>query len=155
MQQEGSLPFTRGGGGVSGDKGCMGSAQAAERRGSPCPLISAAYHDVPPSCPPHQVTRALEVLRSPAVSPELAYKFAPALAALAPEESVRAWVAANPPLDPERLLPALLALSSGARADATSRAAALSFVRAALDAGAGVQALHDLALDLYSALDGG
>uniref|UniRef100_A0A1D2AFE6 Pep3/Vps18 beta-propeller domain-containing protein n=1 Tax=Auxenochlorella protothecoides TaxID=3075 RepID=A0A1D2AFE6_AUXPR len=102
-----------------------------------------------------QVTRALEVLRSPAVSPELAYKFAPALAALAPEESVRAWVAANPPLDPERLLPALLALSSGARADATSRAAALSFVRAALDAGAGVQALHDLALDLYSALDGG
>ena len=42
------------------------------------------------------------MLRKPSVSPELAYKFAPALMALAPAAAVRSWMEASPPLDPRR-----------------------------------------------------
>ena len=49
-----------------------------------------------------EATRALAVLRRPGVSPELSYKFAPALMGLAPGDAVDAWMAASPPLDPRR-----------------------------------------------------
>lgn len=39
--------------------------------------------------------RALAVLRRPGVSPELLYKFAPALVAAAPGATVDAWLAAQ------------------------------------------------------------
>lgn len=57
-----------------------------------------------------EAERALEVLRKPSVSDELTYKFAPALVAAAPEATIQAWIDAYPPLNPRRLLPALLHL---------------------------------------------
>ncbi|KAL3143378.1 hypothetical protein ABBQ38_002206 [Trebouxia sp. C0009 RCD-2024] len=55
-----------------------------------------------------EADRALPVLRRPGVSQELWYKFAPTLMLLAPAATVDAWMTAQPPLDPPRLLPALL-----------------------------------------------
>lgn len=55
-----------------------------------------------------EVERALEVLRKPSVSEELAYKFASTLAKANPAATVQSWIDASPPLDPRRLLPALL-----------------------------------------------
>jgi vacuolar protein sorting-associated protein 18 len=55
-----------------------------------------------------EVEKVLEVLRKPSVSEELAYKFASALAKANPGATVQSWIDASPPLDPRRLLPALL-----------------------------------------------
>lgn len=52
--------------------------------------------------------RALAVLRRPSVSRELVYRFAPGLVAAAPAEAVDFFVSARPPLEPLRLIPALL-----------------------------------------------
>ncbi|EFJ45682.1 hypothetical protein VOLCADRAFT_105888 [Volvox carteri f. nagariensis] len=57
---------------------------------------------------PGGAVRALAVLRSPSVSRELVYKFAPGLVAAAAGEAVDFFIAQRPPLDPRRLLPALL-----------------------------------------------
>lgn len=46
--------------------------------------------------------RALMLLRRPGVPRELAYKFAPALMAAAPDATVEAWLSAQPPLDPRQ-----------------------------------------------------
>ena len=47
--------------------------------------------------------RALALLRRPGVPQELSYKFAPALVAAAPAETVDAWMAAQPALNPRRV----------------------------------------------------
>lgn len=47
---------------------------------------------------------ALAVLRRPGLSQELSYKFAPQLVSMAPAESVDAWMAAQPPMDPRPAL---------------------------------------------------
>eukprot|EP00983_Pelagomonas_calceolata_P084354 1156350-Pelagomonas_calceolata.AAC.18 len=52
---------------------------------------------------PGGALRALAVLRKPSCPRELVYRFAPALMADAPEETVDALVAANPPLEPSLL----------------------------------------------------
>lgn len=55
------------------------------------------------------------MLRKPSVPRELTYRFAPGLLVAAPEAAVDLFVAAQPPLEPRRLLPALL---RGGEADA-------------------------------------
>lgn len=52
--------------------------------------------------------RALDILRKPSVAQDLAYKYAPSLMALAPSQTVYAWMNASPPLDAVKILPALL-----------------------------------------------
>ena len=49
---------------------------------------------------PGGALRALAVLRKPSCPRELVYRFAPALMADAPDETVDALVAANPPFEP-------------------------------------------------------
>jgi hypothetical protein len=94
--------------------------------------------------------RALEVLRRPSVSLELAYKFAPALAALDPAQAVQAWIAAAPPLDPRRLLPALLPLAAPG-APPAARAEALRYAQhAASRLGCADAALHDFIVTLLA-----
>ncbi|KAL4539605.1 hypothetical protein Ndes2437B_g02032 [Nannochloris sp. 'desiccata'] len=79
-----------------------------------------------------EAERALEVLRKPSVSPELAYRYAPSLVSLAPAQTVQAWIEASPPLDPRRLLPALLHLAERS-APPAARAEALRYVRHCVD----------------------
>ncbi|DBA75172.1 hypothetical protein WJX77_011350 [Trebouxia sp. C0004] len=74
-----------------------------------------------------EAERALPVLRRPGVSQELCYKFAPTLMLLAPRLTVDAWMTAQPPLDPPRLLPALLRFAE-ADAPPECQAQALRFV---------------------------
>lgn len=89
--------------------------------------------------------RALAVLRRPGVSPELLYKFAPELVAAAPGPTVDAWLAAQPALEPRRLLPALLRLGE-AGASAEARAHALRYVRFCVGRlGSTDAAVHNLA----------
>lgn len=99
-----------------------------------------------------EAQRALEVLRRPSVSQELHYKFAPALVALAPELTVQAWMDAQPPLEPRRLLPALLHFGeSGSGGGAAGRAEALKYVRFAMQRlGSEDPAVHNLAVALLS-----
>jgi vacuolar protein sorting-associated protein 18 len=102
-----------------------------------------------------EAQRAFEVLRRPGVSRELAYKFAPALAAAAPEATVRSWIEARPPLDPRRLLPALLHLCEGGSgaAGAAARGEALRYARHCLRTPGAVAdpAVHDFAVALLTA----
>lgn len=96
------------------------------------------------------------MLRHPEVGPELVYKFAPALAAQDSEQSVEAWLHSSDPLDPSRLLPALLTLASAG--GAAGRAAAKRYLSAVLDDASALRlgltqpvtdrALYDLMLDL-------
>jgi hypothetical protein len=79
-----------------------------------------------------EAERALEVLRKPSVSPELAYRYAPSLVSLAPAQTIQAWIEASPPLDPRRLLPALLHLAERT-APPAARAEALRYVRHCVD----------------------
>eukprot|EP00249_Psilotum_nudum_P014604 c24909_g1_i1 orf=639-3668(-) len=58
-----------------------------------------------------EAKKALAVLRRPSVSPELLYKFAPALMILDPYETVEYWMTASN-LNPRRLIPALMRYSS-------------------------------------------
>ncbi|KAK9832068.1 hypothetical protein WJX81_003754 [Elliptochloris bilobata] len=97
--------------------------------------------------------RALAVLRRPGVSPELLYKFAPALVAAAPGPTVDAWLAAQPPLEPRRLLPALLRLGE-AGAPKQARTDALRYVRFCVGRlGSTDAAVHNLAVALYAAAE--
>jgi vacuolar protein sorting-associated protein 18 len=79
-----------------------------------------------------EAERAIEVLRKPSVSPELAYRYAPSLVSLAPAQTVQAWIEASPPLDSRRLLPALLHLAERT-APPAARAEALRYVRHCVD----------------------
>ncbi|EFN52342.1 hypothetical protein CHLNCDRAFT_139164 [Chlorella variabilis] len=111
-----------------------------------------------------EAERALEVLRRPSVSPELHYKFAPALVAAAPQLTVQAWVDAQPPLEPRRasacvqlgcvrLLPALLHFGEGGGGGgaAAGRDEALKYVRYCLyRLDSQDPAVHNLAVALLS-----
>ena len=72
----------------------LSSAASAARRGDAAAARAAAR-------------AAVGALRAPGVPRELAYKFAPALFDLCPGEAVDAWLRADPPLAPGKLLPAL------------------------------------------------
>ena len=92
---------------------------------------------------------ALAALRAAAGAADLAPRFAPALFHAAPDAAVDAWLDADPPLDPDALLPAL-ARARVAGAPQVERAAALRFCRAVADAGRGGAALHNLAIGLLA-----
>lgn len=62
-----------------------------------------------------EAKKALAVLRKPSVSPELQYKFAPALIMLDPHETVNAWTSTGLNLNPRQLMPALMRYSSERR----------------------------------------
>ncbi|GBF90405.1 hypothetical protein Rsub_03401 [Raphidocelis subcapitata] len=92
--------------------------------------------------------RALAVLRKPSVGAELVYRFAPPVMAQAPDDAVDFFISRGASLEPRRLLPALArfgeppppavpAVSGGASAvsaAAAGRAAALRYVRFAIEA---------------------
>ena len=97
-----------------------------------------------------EAERALEVLRKPSVNTELAYRYAPALVALAPAQTVQAWLETSPPLDPRRLLPALLHLAEHS-APPAARAEALRYVRHCVErAGCVDPAVHNFAVALLA-----
>lgn len=110
-----------------------------------------------------EAEQAAAVLRRPSIPPELHYKFAPALAAAAPALAVQSWVESQPPLDPGRLLPALLLLCgetgegeaaacAGPAPPPGSTEAALRYVRYAVGTlGSTDAALHNLAVALLAA----
>lgn len=74
-----------------------------------------------------EAERALEVLRKPSVSPELVYKYASTLLALAPAQTVQSWIEASA-LEPRRLLPALMPLTEPTSPPA-ARGEALRYIR--------------------------
>lgn len=79
-----------------------------------------------------EASRALPLLRRPDTPRELIYKFAPPLMAAAAEATVDFWLSCHPPLEPRRLLPALLRLGD-ASAHAPTRRQALRYLEFALD----------------------
>ncbi|GLC42145.1 hypothetical protein PLESTB_000635800 [Pleodorina starrii] len=103
---------------------------------------------------PGGAIRALAVLRSPAVSRELVYKFAPGLVAAAAEEAVDFFVAQRPPLEPRRLLPALLRYGE-LDSPPTARRHVLRYVEFAIEElGTTDSVVHNLAVALYSLAPG-
>jgi len=127
----------------------LSAAASAARRGDAAAASAAAR-------------AAVGALRAPGVPRELAYKFAPALFDLCPSEAVDAWLRADPPLAPAKLLPALShavdgggggggdgagkggkgsasasPASSSSSSTAEARAAALRYVLTVLDGGGG------------------
>ncbi|KAF5834626.1 Pep3/Vps18/deep orange family-domain-containing protein [Dunaliella salina] len=103
---------------------------------------------------PGGALRALAVLRKPSCPRELVYRFAPALMADAPEETVDALVAANPPLEPRRLIPALLRFASPT-SPIEGRQAVLRYLTYAVDGPPRCQdsAVHDLVVALCALAD--
>ena len=111
--------------------------------------------------PPTAASAALAVLRSPGTPAALHYKYGPTLMAACPDAAVDAWLAVEaggaPPLDPRRLLPALVPYGAGAGAAASSadpvgRSAALRYVRHTVEVGGCTDpALHNLAAALLIA----
>ncbi|KAG2496729.1 hypothetical protein HYH03_005142 [Edaphochlamys debaryana] len=99
---------------------------------------------------PGGALRALAVLRSPAVSRELVYRFAPGLVAAAAEEAVDFFIAERPPLDPRRLLPALLRYGEPGSPPA-ARQHVLRYIEYAIGVlGTTDGVVHNLAAALYS-----
>eukprot|EP00887_Chlorella_sp_A99_P003324 scaffold26.g3324.t1 len=97
-----------------------------------------------------EAQQALSVLRKPSAGTELTYKFAPALMALAPAAAVQSWIDAVPPLDPARLLPALLQYGEPG-ADPQGTAEALKYVRYCLSQlGSTEPALHNLVVAMLA-----
>ncbi|MEW5309299.1 MAG: hypothetical protein WDW38_001194 [Sanguina aurantia] len=115
---------------------------------------------------PGGTARALAVLRKPSVSPELVYKFAPSLVASGVEATVDFLITQQPPLDPRRLIPALLRFGDGPRggggrgAQCPGSAAAqqqhvLRYVEFAVDTlGCQDSAVHNLAVALHTLSEG-
>ncbi|GMH42479.1 hypothetical protein BSKO_10398 [Bryopsis sp. KO-2023] len=97
------------------------------------------------------VRRALGVMRLPKVSRELVYKFAPDLMSLAPGLAVDFWLSQkNPPLDPRRLLAALVPFGDYS-SNEDARKHALRFIEFSINAlGCHDSAIHNLAIALYS-----
>ncbi|KAJ9515226.1 hypothetical protein QJQ45_002352 [Haematococcus lacustris] len=98
-------------------------------------------------------SRALAVLRKPSCAPALTYRFAPALVAAAPQETVDHLIAARPPLEPRLLIPALLRFVEPG-ASAAGRAAVLRYVEYALEVlKSQDKAVHNLAAALHTLAD--
>jgi hypothetical protein len=72
--------------------------------------------------------KALAILQKPSISPELQYKFAPALIMLDPHGTVDAWTTTRLSLDPRRLIPALMRYSSEPHPKYASLCDPLSFL---------------------------
>ncbi|GIL52118.1 hypothetical protein Vafri_8045 [Volvox africanus] len=103
---------------------------------------------------PGGAIRALTVLRNPSVSRELVYKFAPGLVAAAAEEAVDFFISQRPPLDPRRLLPALLRYGEP-NSPPMARKHVLRYVEFAIEElGATDSVVHNLAVALYSLVSG-
>eukprot|EP00884_Botryococcus_braunii_P001644 jgi/Botrbrau1/11480/Bobra.0360s0007.1 len=93
---------------------------------------------------------ALAVLRAPGVSHQLFYKFAPALIPLDPHATVEGWIGLQPPLEPRRLVPALLRCGE-AGAPPLMRQEAIRYVDFCIRHLASTDpAIHNLAVSLYS-----
>ena len=73
-----------------------------------------------------QTHEALSILRSPDMDVAYVYKYAPALMSIDPAATVDFIIGANPPLEPRKLLPALLRMREG-QAGAQARAQALRY----------------------------
>lgn len=103
---------------------------------------------------PDGASRALSILRKPSCPAELIYRFAPGLMVAAPGACVDLLISTRPPLDPRRLIPALLRFGQpGASPD--GRQAVLRYVAYAMDViGSQDSAVHDLAAALYSLEEG-
>ncbi|KAL6750360.1 hypothetical protein V8C86DRAFT_2814246 [Haematococcus lacustris] len=102
---------------------------------------------------PGGASRALAVLRKPSCAPALTYRFAPALVAAAPQETVDHLIAARPPLEPRLLIPALLRFVEPG-ASAAGRAAVLRYVEYALEVlKSQDKAVHNLAAALHTLAD--
>ncbi|CAD7699110.1 unnamed protein product [Ostreobium quekettii] len=99
------------------------------------------------------VLRALGVMRLPSVPRELVYKFAPHLMGLAPGLAVELWMQQQPPLDPKRLLPAMVSLGEyGSSAEA--RKQAIRYLEYSMNRlGSQDSAIHNLAIALYTLED--
>lgn len=94
--------------------------------------------------------RALAVLRKPSIPVEFVYQYAPSLVAIAPAQTVASWVEAVPPLDPRRLVPALLHLTEPGSPPA-ARAEAMRYVKYATEhLGSKDSSLHNFAVALLS-----
>ncbi|GLI64360.1 hypothetical protein VaNZ11_007601 [Volvox africanus] len=103
---------------------------------------------------PDGAIRALTVLRNPSVSRELVYKFAPGLVAAAAEEAVDFFISQRPPLDPRRLLPALLRYGEP-HSPPMERQCVLRYVEFAIEElGTTDSVVHNLAVALYSLVSG-
>ncbi|KAL3688498.1 hypothetical protein R1sor_014807 [Riccia sorocarpa] len=92
--------------------------------------------------------KALAVLRKPNVSPELQYKFGPALIMLDPHATVESWMTASN-LSPRRLIPALMRYASEPRKDEAN--AAIRYLEFCVQAQQNEDsAIHNLLLSLYA-----
>ncbi|BDA49156.1 Vacuolar protein sorting-associated protein 18 homolog [Coccomyxa sp. Obi] len=97
-----------------------------------------------------EASKALAVLRRPGISQELVYKFAPALIAAVPAETIDAWMSALPALHPRRLMPALMRSGNGSEL-CCSHADALRYVEFCLSQLSSTDTtVHNLAVTLYS-----
>lgn len=95
-----------------------------------------------------EAVKAFEVLRKPSVSSELFYKFASALINLNPSLCVQSWIDAQPPLEPSRLLPALLHFGEASGRGFND---ALKYIRFCLtQLGSTDVAIHNFAVSLFS-----
>ena len=92
--------------------------------------------------------RALDVLRKPSVDSTLVYKYASSLMAIAPSQTIYSWIEASPPLDPLKLLPALLPFSD-TEASHSARREVMRYIKFSID----VRGVTDAAIhDFYIAL---
>ena len=100
-----------------------------------------------------QAERVLELLRKPSVSRELVYKYASSLVALAPSQTIFSWMNASPPLEPLKLLPALLQYAEPTSLHA-ARVEAIRFLKFCIEVrGVTDPALHDFNVAVLSVDD--
>lgn len=103
---------------------------------------------------PASASKALAVLRKPSCSTELVYRFAPGLVAAITEEAVDFFITAKPPLDPARLIPAMLRFGELGSL-ATGRRHILRYIEFAIEQlGCMDAAVHNLAVALHSLDEG-
>eukprot|EP00890_Picochlorum_soloecismus_P001861 jgi/Picsp_1/2676/NSC_00906-R1_vacuolar protein sorting-associated protein 18 homolog len=94
--------------------------------------------------------RALDVLRKPSIDPTLLYKYASSLMAIAPSQTIYSWIEASPPLDPLKLLPALLPFSDP-EASHSARREVMRYIKFSIEVrGVMDVAIHDLNIALLS-----
>jgi len=94
--------------------------------------------------------RALDVLRKPSVDSTLVYKYASSLMAIAPSQTIYSWIEASPPLDPLKLLPALLPFSD-LEASHSARREVMRYIKFSIDVrGVRDAAIHDFNIALLT-----